>query len=822
MHRTDSETARWQGATFVAAYRGLRAAPRTAVLAVAILTLAIAAGTLTFSVVDAVALRPLPFDQPDRLITIGQVSPTNPQPGVVSPQDFLSWKAEVPAFEGLAGSGLGTPLPLRVGDRTERLVTAQVTTDLFEVLRVRPILGPGLSHGHQTTGNDKVVVLSHAAWHRYFGANPGIIGTTVTFGTRGNDPRQVVGIMPAGFTFPVGPAVATDAWIPMVFRPNEVSHASPGRSYFVNPIGRLRADSSLELAQEQVSTVTTKVVAAHPAQTFWKDTTPVVLRLQDAVVGEARQWLILLLGAVTMVLLIAFANVANLLLARATVRTRELAVRTALGASRATVARMLVFESLLLSITSAVLGLALARSGLAALVAVLPADLARASTIALDGRVLSTAIGVALLTSVVFGLIPAWQGTQVDVMQVLKQGGGAIGLGRRGARWQRVLLTAQLAFVVALLVATAFFVASFVNVVRRDLGFVPGSISAFSISQPQAPPGDTTRAAASTFLNDTIARVRAVPGVLDAAMLDGGLPMFGNMSSYGIEIDGFGITTGADMVGYRAVSPNYFALMGIRVLEGRVFDSMQPGEPVVVINEEAARRFFRGRSAVGAHLTFRVRTRVIGVVSSVRMSGPESDVQPEMYIPFLQHDDGRSGIAGSLVVRTDPSTPHVNTAVQAALGNAVRSGAAGAPRLLDAEFAKHTAGRRFNAGLMTAFGMVGLLLAGVGIYGVFSFRVAQQTRTIGVRMALGATSSRIFREVLADTARLVSTGIALGLVGGWAISRLLQTVIFGVTGTEIWIYVFVGIGVGLVGIIAAALPARHAASVEPLAALRAE
>jgi len=801
------------------AWRGLRAAPGTVTLAVAILTLGIGAGSVTFSVVDAVALRPLPFQEPERLIVIARTEKIAARPSPVAPQDFFTWQEQTPALEGLAGAGPWS-LSLTTGDTSERLVALRVTANFFEILQVAPALGSAFTPNHQRPGDEPVVILGHAAWQRRFGGDPAIIGRTFTFG---RETRRVIGVMPPGFTYPVGRERTTEAYVPFVVRPADRDHGSGGRAYFLQAVGRLRSGATIAQVEAQVTAATDAVRAAYPQQTFWKDSRPIVSSLHDSVVGPAGRWLVLLLGAVATLLLIAYVNVANLLLARAASRAREFAVRSALGASRWHIARMLTIESLMLSIVASALGLTLAYWGLSFVTTALPAGLARASTIALDGRVLTVAIFGATATALLFGAVPAWVGSRADVVAAMKQGGSVIGESRIRLRWQRVLLISELAFVVTLLVATALFVTSFVNVLRTDLGFNRGRLVGFSVARALGTVGDPDMAAAA-FVDDALGRASRVPGVLGAAMIDGGLPLYGMVASYTITVEGYGQTTGADMVVMKSVTPTYFEVAGIRFISGRTFAGTERKNTpkVAILNEEAARRFFAGRDPLGHTFTFRGPTTVVGVVSSVRMTGPEGEVRPEMYVPLLQEDTGSTSISGDVVVRLADSQAGSVAAVQAALKDLTRNGQPPEPSDIDARFREITAERRFNAGLMSAFGLMALVIAAFGVYGLTSFVVGQQSRAIGIRMALGATRGRIFRGVLADAGRLLAAGLAIGLTGGWAASRLFAAVVFGVDRGEPWLYAAVA-GTLLVACVGAAMtPALRAARVDPHVALRAE
>jgi predicted permease len=800
------------------AWRGLRAARGTTALALFILTLGIAAATVTFSVVDTIALRRMPFPEAGRLVAIARQDRGSPRLGVNAPQDFFTWRKEATAFEGVAASSFGG-LQYASGGTSEQLVVPPITANLFEVLRVRPALGAPFTSAHELPGQDQVVMLSYGAWQRLFGGDPGIVGRQVAFGKA---TRTVVGVMPRGFTYPVGPARASDAWVPYVPRPRDLDHASPGRGYSLQIVARLKADASIEQAREQVERATAAVVAAFPDRSFWKDGRPVVLGLQDYVVGPAGRWLVLVLGAVALVLLIAYVNVANLLVARATVRARELALRAALGAARARIVRMLVAESLMLSLAAAALGILLAIWGVSVATAGLPAGLARASVIALDLRVLSVAIGAAILTGLVCGVMPAWHGSRADVMTVMKDGGGAVGGGGGRARWQRALLVAELAFVVTLLVAASLFVTSFINVLRADLGFARHNLVAVPVSRPlSAVPEADRPLAAEAFVSDVLTRARAVPGVTGAALVDGNIPLFGSMVSYSIKVDGFGETKGADMPVLREVTPEYFAVAGVPFVHGRTFDAAEStgARPVAVINDEAARRFFGGRNPVGERIELReAGTIIVGVVRGVRMSGPEVELRPELYIPLAYRDTTGSSASADLLVRLASGAPGLVAAVRDAVKPVNASTLP--PRDVDERFRVLTAERRFNAGMMAVFGALALGMAAFGVYGLMSFVVAQQRRAIGVRLALGATAGRIFRGVLVDSGRLLAVALALGLFGGWAASRLFASVVFGVTGAEPWLYAGVAIILGLTAVAATVIPARRAARVDPTVALR--
>ena len=803
------------------AWRGLRAAPGTTALALLILTLGIASATVTFSVVDTIALRRMPFPDAGRLVAIARQDRGSPRPGVNAPQDFFTWRTQTTAFEGVAATTGFGGLQYASGGSTEQLIAPRITANLFDVLSVRPALGTPFTAAHEQAGQDQVVILSDGAWRRLFGGDPDIVGRQIGFG---KETRTVVGVMPMGFTYPIGPARATDAWVPYVPRPRDLDHGTPGRGYSLQIVARLKPDATLDHAREQVERATAAVVAAYPKQTFWKDGRPVVMGLQDFVVGPAGRWLVLVLGAVALVLVIAYVNVANLLLARATVRARELALRAALGAARSRIARMLAVESLMLSLAAAACGIVLAIWGVSVATASLPAGLARASAIALDLRVLAVAIATAIATGLVFGVVPAWHGSRADVMTVMKEGGAAIGAGGRRARWQRALLVAELAFVVTLLVAASLFVTSFINVIRADLGFVRRNLATVPVYKSLAAVPEVERALATeAFVSEVLARARTVPGVTGAALVDGNVPLFGMSVSYSIKVEGYGETQAADMPVLRQVTPGYFDVAGVPFVHGRTFDAAEStgALPVAIINDEAVRRFFGGRNPVGERIEFRQKnTTIVGVVRAVRLLGPEVELRPELYVPLAHSDMSGSGVSGDLVVRLANASPGLVTAVRDAVKPVNAS--TQPPRDVDERFRTLTAERRFNAGMMAVFGLLALGMAAFGVYGLMSFVVAQQRRAIGVRLALGATTGRIFRGVLVESGRVLAVALALGLLGGWAASRLFTSVVFGVTGAEAWLYAAVAIVLAATAIAATLVPARRASRVDPIVALRME
>lgn len=807
-----------------AAWRGLIAGRGTTALAFAILTLSIAAGTVTFSIVDTVALRPLPFTSPESLVAVSMVSDVNGRTTPAAPQDYLAWRARgITAFEAMAAALPGRQLRLE-GNDNESFRSRRITSNLFDVLGVHPFAGRFFSPEHEQPGYDGVAVLSHDLWIQRFGGDPGVIGRQVTFIDVGNQraTREIIGVLPPGVTYPITAGQQEPAaYVPFIPTEAEQSYAG-GRSLSSWVVGRLRAGVTLQEAHTEIEHVTAAI-----------DTFPqvrsdriAVMSLHDRVVGPAKSWMLLALAAVGLVLLVACVNVASLLLARATVRLKELATREALGASRARLARGFLFEGLILSIAAAVAAVAISFWGISFAKSQLPAELARTDTIGVDARVLLVSVTVSILCGLAFASAPAWLASRSHLAALTKAGGAVIG-GRRSARTLSAFLIAETAFVSLLLVATTLVTASFVIVTTMDLGFDRRNVMSIEHRKSfvQVPEADR-HVAAAAFRADLLERVRAVPGVTSAALATlGGAPLSGGRVKYSLDIPGLGETPREDMLETRAVTAGYFETLGQQLLAGRTFDtSDRAGAPfVAIINDEAQRRFFPDRDPVGQVVTFQGRpTTIVGVLRSMRLDGPEADVQPELYVPIDQPFFRSSISSGTLVVRTAGPAPAAVHAIRGAMRPVLDGAEPSQTSFIDDSFRLLTASRRLNASVMTFFGLVAIVVGAMGVYGTMAFVVAQQVRAIGLRMALGASTSHVMRTVLLDAVRHVATGIAIGLAGAWAVSGVFASLVFGVTTTEVGVYLAVAGLVALVSLAAAFVPAIRAARVDPLIALRSE
>jgi putative ABC transport system permease protein len=805
------------------AFRGLLAAPATTATAWVMLTLAIAAATVTFSVVDHVAMRRLPFPQDDRLVAMSMVGVRSPIPGPVAPQDYYTWEAEAKSLQAIGAIAPWGPQTLLVDNAPVPLSTRRATASLFGVLRVAPAMGTGFTADHERPGGPLVVILSDGVWRRHFGADASVIGRPIKLG---KESRTVIGVMPPGFTYPIGPAKPTDLWFPFIPRPNERDHASGGRSYMLSVVGRLRDDASFEHASAEIGQIAGRVATQYPS--YWRDVHIEVSPLHDLVVGPAKGWMLLVLGAVCLVMLVACANVANLLLARSMVRAREQAVRSALGASSARLFRTALLENLMLSVAGSVAGVVVAIWGVEVVAAVLPAGLPRAAGIALDARVLMAAVGATILTALVSGLVPALQSSRTDLVSVLRGTSRSATASRTHARWRAGFVVAEVAMVVAMIFATALFVTSFRRVVSTDMGFDYRGRVAFTIPTRSlaGTPEKELPARTQALFEDVLDRVGRLPHVRNAAIVDGGFPLTGGMVSYNVTATGQ--TKLVDNM-VRAVTPDYAPTVGLRIKQGRFLsDADSAGAPrAVVLNQASAMQLFGTDAAVGRTVNWFGKDQpwtVVGVIESVKPRGPESAVRPELFVSMAQGlvTFGSFGVP-TVVVDAGEQADQVTPSVIAALAPLQGAGTTPQePQFLETHFRRLTADRRFSAGLMTVFGALALLIGAMGIYGVMAFIVNERTRDIGVRMALGASRGSIVGAVMRQAGIYMAVGLAIGLAAAAAASSVLSSVLFDVKPTELPVYAAVTVVVVCTGLVAALLPAARASRVDPLTALRAE
>jgi putative ABC transport system permease protein len=810
---------------FKYAVRSLRSATSVSIAAILVLTLAIGATTALFSVVDAVVLRGLPFDEHDRLVAVGERRAQRVRvPGdtrdsdelsAVAPQNYIDWAAQQRVFEGMAAIASGWLTLHQPGGQPESLVPQFVTAEFFDLLRVPPKLGRAFTKANETSGQDRVIVLSDGLWRRMFGADPQIVGRTITLDDveRGRGTYEIVGVMPAGFSYPVGATRATDAWLPYVVPANQRTRSSTSRYHYLQVIARLRPDASIAQAQAQMDQI---AGALQTAYREWNKGSSIGVRpLVDHVVGaRTKSWMLMLLVTVSLVLLIACANVANLLLARAAGRQREIGVRVALGASRARVVRQLIAESLVLSAVATLCALLVAWWTVGMLKAAMPENLPRVTTIALDTRVLIAAAMLSVITALLFGLIPALQVSKPNLALALKDAARTTSAGH-GRTLRNGLVVAEVALSVVLLVGAALFIGSFVAVMRVDLGFRPDHVLTAQIS-PRTEQKDVNSAPVFAQL---IEGAGQIPGVLHAAMIGGTAPLQGGYSSTSLTIPDKGIDlTAGEMIGISRVTPEYHNALRIPLRRGRMFGAHDRADTarVVIINESAARRYFPGEDPIGREIGVNGLRSIVGVVGDVHQTSLEMAPRPEAYIPMAQADV----LGGTLVVRTVGNPYDVLGAVKTVIFSVLPDVPARNVMTLEELFARRVAQRRVNMLLMGLFGVLGLLISAVGIYGVVSYGVARQTREIGVRIALGANPSNVVRMVLVNAATLVFAGLILGSLAAWYLSATARAFLFGIEATDLRAFAAAIVPLAGSALVAAMVPARRAARVDPMVALR--
>ena len=817
-----------------AAFRSFRSSKSFTAAALVVLTLGVGATAAIFSVVDAVVLRGLPFDEHDRLVAVGErySGPSRSlDPGrdpdalsAVAPQNYADWAAEQRVFEATAAIGSGWLTLHPPGGEPESLVPQRVTAGFFTVLRVGPAIGRAFTAANEVAGRDRVVVLSDRLWRQAFGADPQIVGRAIPLEDLERDrvsteggAYEVLGVMPPGFTYPVGAARPTDVWIPYVIPQDQRIRDPHRRSSYLQVIARLKPGVSIVQAQAQMDQVAAAIERANPV---WnKDNSIGVRPLVDHVVGaRIRSWLMMLLAAVAIVLLIACANVASLLLARATARERDMAVRAALGASRWRLVRQLLIESLLLSAAGTACAIAVAWWAVQVLRASMPPTVPRVSTIALDLRVLGAAMALSLLTGLLFGMVPALQLSRPNLSSALKDGARA-GAGAVRHRLRNALVVAEVALAVVLLVGAALFIGSFMSLIRIDPGFSPDHLLTAQVApriESRSQPRD-----AAPALAEIVERIGGFPGVLHASVVSGGVPLSGGMSITTVTIPGRRIDLNADRgVSVRRVTARYHEALKIPLRRGRLFNAAdrQGAPPVVILNEAAARKYFAGEDPLGRTITINDDRTIVGVVGDVHQTSLETDALAEAYIPLGQ---GRVS-GGDLVIRTSGNPydvlPAVRSAVFAVLPDVPLRNVA----TLNEVIARRLAQRRLNMLLLGLFGLLALVIAAVGVYGLMAFVVAQRTREIGVRMALGASRSNVVAMVLIKALGLVASGLAIGGVAAWYLSAASKAFLFRVEPTDPRAFAAAAVSLLAAALVASVIPARRAASVDPMVALRSE
>jgi putative ABC transport system permease protein len=792
--------------------RSLRSSPSFALVAILCLALGIGANAAIFSVINAVLLRPMPYDEPERLVRIYETW-GDKGTGSVSFPNFRDWVAQNTGFERLAVFQVGS-FNLQGTSEPERIQAVAASPGLFPLLRARPLLGRTLAPGEDDPGKARVAVLSEELWRTRFGADRSLLGKPIRLD---GNPYTVVGVMPASFDFPPGGAGAA-VWVPYV--PDKPARENRGY-HFLAVVGRLKAGVSLEAATSQLAQVAARIEKDHPKEQTGRSV--VVTPLAESVVGRVRPALLILFGAVALVLLIACANVANLLLARAAVRQREVAVRLALGASRRRLIRQFLLESLVLAGAGAALGLLLARWSLAALTPLAKTALPITGDIPLDGRVFAFLLAVAALSGLAFGLVPALQAARGDVRDTLTEGGGKSTSSGRQQLFRSALVVAEIAVSLILLVGAGLLMRGFLNLSGTEPGLKTENVLTAHLPIPAAQV-ETSR---DRLFRPILENIRRLPGVQSAAVISM-LPIQDAYANASFAIVGRpepqpGKEPFAEV---RVASRGFFQTLGIPVLRGRDFEEPDgdAGRRVIIINNAMARQHFPRENPLGQRVIVGGGDpfTIVGVVGDVRQAGLDVEPLPEIYLSYGEKDWILALGDAVLVVRTEVPPAGVTADVR----RAIQSVDPNLPlyRVLTMEevISEFLASRRLNLWLLGIFAGMALVLSAAGLYGVISYLVAQRTREIGVRVALGAQKRDVIGLVMRQGAGLTGAGIALGLLGALAATRVLESLLFGVSARDPITFAALAAVLALVALAATWLPARRASRVDPILAIRTE
>ena len=791
-----------QDATF--AVRSLRRAPSFALTAILTLALGVGANTAIFSLVNGVLLTPLRLREPDRMVAIGEAQ-KNSAPNALnttSPGSFFDWQTKSKTMSIAGYSAVGGVLTDH--GEPQQIVGVNAVGGLMTVLGVQPLFGRLLTAADEDPASPRTIVLSFDTWHRLFGDNRDVLGKTLNLN---GIARSIVGVMPAGFTFPGAPI---DFWAPSRF---DAAFRINRDQYFIEVVGRLAPGVTLEQARADVSTIAAQMARDWPI--YNEGTRIGVQPLKETIVGGARRQLLVLMGAVAFVLLITCANLGNLLLARASGRRREIAVRQALGANRFRVARQLLTESVLLALTGGVVGIVVGKAFLKLLLAAQGAlNLPRAEEISLDARVLVFTLAVSVVAGLFFGSIPAWQLAKSRSAEALREGTRGSG----GGQWARnMLVVSELALAMVLLTGAGLLLRSFDSLRRVDPGVKSDHVLTFSAALRSKNP---------TFFATTLEQIRALPGVQSAALASF-LPISGRGGGAWFNRIDRPLPEGVHPTGapYRVVTPEYFATVGQQLKMGRLLDASDRLEaPAIVVNEALVRKYYPGENPLGKPVYLGAPDNrlfdhglIVGVVADTRDAGLGSNPIPTVYIPFAVMPTWPSF---SFVIRTSGNP----TSLIAASRAVIRAADPGIPvrnvQTLDEVVSAAVAPARWSTMLLGVFAGVAVVMAVLGVFGVLSFIVTQRTRELGIRIALGASSTSVRRLVVGRGLVLVFAGLGLGLIGAYALTRFMTTLLYGVTATDPITFAGVAALLAFAAAWASYLPARRATRVDPIIALR--
>jgi predicted permease len=797
------------------AIRSLVKNPGFTVVAVLVMALGIGANTAMFSVVNAVLLRPLAYRDADRIVKLRTMWKKDGSGNQVSAPDFHDWHDQSTAFEAMANYQNFGETAVSIGPAAEYAMMASVSSEFFDVFSIQPAIGRLFSPEEFKPKGSAAVLISDSYWRSHFGGNTDVLGKTVRMFDRS---LNIVGVLPPGFHFPE----KTDIWTPINTIFPETVHRT-AHNYLV--VAKLKPDVTLEQAQTQMTAIADRLEQQYFSNTGKSCS---LERLQDSMVSKIKLTLYLMLGAVGVVLLIACANMANLLLAKATSRVREIAIRAAVGASRGRIIRQLITESLLLSLIAGAAGVILAIWGADALVSLAPQNLPRLGETVIDDRVLGFTFAMSVLASLIFGLAPALSASRVDLNHSLKQGGTRAVVGGGAGKLRNVLVVAEVALSVVLLAGAGLLIKSFAALHNVTLGFRPESILLMTSSVPASDLEGSKKA--TRFYKGLLEDVRSMPGVISAGATFA--PPGDTRSNGGYFLDHApdfdkAAVPNTPQAVFSLVTPGTFATLQIPIRSGRDFNDTDVYDApfTVIVNEALVRKSFPGQDPIGRIMFcgFDSATpppmRIIGIVGDVRQLGPATPPSPEIYMPYQQHPRPSSSL--SLLVRT-ASSP---TSLSEAIRRKVHERQPDVPvkfSTMEAYLSKNVATPRFRTLLLSIFAALAVALAMAGVYGVMAYTVGQRSNEIGLRMALGASSNDVVRMVLGQGAMLAGIGMVLGLVGAVAATRLLESVLFEVKPFDPLTYAAVAALVVVIALAASYLPARRASQLDPLEALRQE
>ena len=791
--------------------------PGFTAVAVVALALGIGANTAIFTMVHAVLIERLPYRDPGQIVVLWETSARRPgRPNTVAPANFIRWGERATGFESLAAFA-ETRINLTEAGDPEELVVQNVTAPFFSVLGVSPMLGRVFTPEQSADPESSAVVLSYDLWQRRFGSDPSIVGKSIRLNTQ---PRTVVGVMPPGIRpfLKAGSLVGkpVELWVPYVLPPS----AREPRGRYLTAIARLKPGVTVDEARAQMNTIASNLVAELPQfDTGWAT---LVVPLHDELAGELRPALLVLSGSVAFVLLIACANVANLLLARGAARQREIAIRSALGAPRIRVIRQLLTESSILGVLGGAAGLLVAYWSLALLLALSPVDLTSLGHVELSYPVLAFTACVSILTAIVCGFAPAFEGSRADIQETLKDGARQIGAGVRHRRLRHTFVVAEVALAVVLLVGAGLMLRSFGALRRVNPGFDSSNVLTMRMQLPGAKYREDAQRI--RFFHDLTMRVAAVPGVRAVGAVSY-LPLAGLGAATGFTIEAQPpLPPGQSNTTDVTVCDNgYFRAMNVPLVRGRLFTDREMREKadVVIVNETLARRYFANEDPLGKRVTIamtdpNVPTEIIGVVGDTRFSDMAAAARPTTYWPHPQLAYG----AMTLTVRTASEPMGFAALVQNEIRALDKDQPVADVRTMDQWVARTLSQARFSSTLLTLFAGVALLLAAIGIYGVMSYAVSQRTSEIGIRLALGAEARDILGMIVGNAVRLAGIGLAIGVVLALALSRTLTSLLYQTAGTDVATFTAVVGVLGAVAIAASYFPARRASRIPPVEALR--